>query len=169
MITLARKAPAQTIDTLRLLIDGRTTYVVASNDATGLVSLDGHRCAVMGKQDDRLIELTTVAPTEEELEAAAMGRVLEAAAGPRVPRTARPSAQVAAARVAARQYHAATWNHGYNEGQAHWDAKPLRQRVAPADVPELVELAMGAILADPVLREQMRDALDAAEMEAALV
>lgn len=169
MITLARKAPAQSIDTLRLLIDGRTTYVVASNDATGLVSLDGHRCAVMGKQDDRLIELTTVAPTEEELEAAAMGRVLEAAKRPRAPKAERPSVRVAAAQAAARQYHQATWSHGYNEGQAHWDAKPLRQRVSESDVPELVELAMGAILADPVLREQMRDALDAAEMEAALV
>jgi hypothetical protein len=169
MITLARKAPAQSIDTLRLLIDGRTTTVVAANDMTGLVSLDGHRCAVMGKQDDRLIELTTVAPTEEELEAAAMGRVLDAAAGPKVPRSERPSAQVAAARVAARQYHAAVWGHGYSEGQAHWDAKPLRQRVSESDVPELVQLAMGAILADPALRAQMRDALDAAEMEAALV
>jgi hypothetical protein len=170
MITLARKpVAAQSIESLRLLIDGRSTVVVAANDATGLVSLNGHRCAVMGREDDRLIELSTVAPTEEELEAAAMGRVLEAAAGPKVPRSARPSTQVAAARTAARQYHAAVWGHGYNEGQAHWDAKPLRQRVTEADVPALVELAIGAVLADPALRAQLREALDAAEMEAVLV
>jgi hypothetical protein len=36
-------------------------------------------------------------------------------------------------------------------------------------VPELVELAVGAILADPVLRAQLREALDAAELESALV
>lgn len=169
MITLARKAPAQAITALRLLIDGRSTVVEPANGDTILFSLDGHRCAITSRVQDQLMELSTVAPTEDELDAAAMGRVLEAAAGPRVPRSDRPSAQVQAARVAARQYHQATWSHGYNEGQARFEARPLAERVTEADVPALVELAAGAILADPVLRAQMREALDAAELEAALV
>jgi hypothetical protein len=158
---------AQAITTLRLLVDGRPTVVEPTNDATILFSLDGHRCAITSREQDRLIELSTVEPTEDELDAAAMARVLEAAAGPRVPRSERPSAQVKAARVAARQYHQATWSHGYNEGQARFEARPLAERVTDADVPELVELAMRAVLADPELREQFLEACAGAAVEEA--
>lgn len=161
------RSAAQAITSLCLLVDGRTTVVQPTNDDTVLFSLDAHRCAITSRVQDRLIELTTVAPDEDELDAAAMGRVLDAAAGPRVPRPERPSARVAAARVAARQYHEATWNHGYNEGQARFEARPLNQRVSEADIPELVQLAMGAVLADPALRAEFRAACEGADLEEA--
>ncbi|WP_445186772.1 hypothetical protein ACTXG6_06055 [Pseudonocardia sp. Cha107L01] len=159
------RSTAQNIDELRLLIDGRTTLVTPANADTILFSLDGHRCAITSRVQDRLIELTTVAPDEDELNDAAMARVLEAAGRPKTPRAERPSVLQKAVRTAARQYHEATWNHGYSEGQSRFAALPLSQRVFERDVDELVRLAMGAVLADPALRAEFVAAAEAASLE----
>src|SRR5438445_10350404 len=98
-------AHATAIDTLRLLVDGRTTIVTASNEHTALFSMNGARCAIAGKQDHRLIELTTVAPDEDVLVAEADARVRDAAQRPKTPRVERPSALQASVRTAARQSH----------------------------------------------------------------
>ena len=160
---------AQSITELRLLIDGRTTIVEPANDQTILFSLDGHRCAITSRVQDRLIELSTVAPDEDVLVAEADARVREAAQRPKTPRSERPSALQQSVRTAARQYHEATWNHGYSQAQAEYSRRPLKERVTEADVPGLVELVMSHMLSSPALREQLLDALAATELEALLV
>lgn len=163
------RSQAQSITALKLLIDGRTTIVEPANEHTVLFSLDGHRCAITGKQADRLIELTTVAPDEDVMVAAADARVRDAAQRPKTPRAQRPSALQASVRLAARQYHAATWNAGYAQSQAEYSRLPLNERVTEADVPGLVEMVIGHVLGRPELREQLLDALAATELEALLV
>lgn len=162
-------AHATAIDTLRLLVDGRTTIVAASNEHTALFSMNGARCAIAGKQDHRLIELTTVAPDEDVLVAEADARVRDAAQRPKTPRAERPSALQASVRTAARQYHAATWNAGHAQAQAEYSRLPLNERVTEADVPALVELVMAHVLSNVELREQLLNALAATELEALLV
>ncbi len=159
----------RSINALRLLLDGRETIVEPTNDATILFSLDGHRCAVTSREQDRLIELSTIAPDEDDLLDAAAARVRQQAVEPKTPRGERPSAKQAAVRLAARQYHAATWNAGYAQAQAEYSRQALAERVTEADVPGLVELVIGHVLTNPALREQLLDVLAATEVAALLV
>lgn len=161
------RTAAESITALRLLIDGRTTIVEPANSDTVLFSLDGHRCAVTSRAQDRLIELTTIAPDEDALNDAAMARVKEAAARPKTPQAQRPSVLQASVRTAARQYHEATWNHGFGEGQARYAALPLNERVTEADMPELIELCMRAVLSNQALRSEFVAAAESADLEEA--
>jgi len=163
------RSESQSIDSLKLLIDGRTTLVRPTNEHTALFSMNGHRCAIAGKQDDRLIELTTVAPDEDTLEAEAVARVKEAARRPRTPLAQRPSVLQASVRRANREYHAAVWAHGYGQCEAEYSRKPLAERVTEADVPGLVEMVIGHVLGNVELRDQLLNALAATEVEALLV
>lgn len=160
---------ATAIDELRLIVDGRTTIVHATNDLTALFSMNGRRCAIAGKQDGRMIELTTVAPDEDRVSLEADARVREAAGRPKTPHSDRPSVLQASVRRAAREYHAATWQHGYSQCEAEYSRKPLNERVVEADVPALVELVMAHVLSSPELRESLLNALAATEVEALLV
>lgn len=160
---------ARPLEELRIQLDGRTTIVHATNDLTALFSMNGRRCAIAGKEDGRMIELTTVAPDEDRLNAEADARVRFAASQPKAARSDRPSVLQASVRRAAREYHAATWNHGYSQAQAEFDRKPLDERVTEADVPALVELVMAHVLSNVELRAQLLDALAATEVEALLV
>lgn len=160
---------ARPLEELRIQLDGRTTIVHATNDLTALFSMNGRRCAIAGKQDGRMIELTTVAPDEDRLSLEADARVREAAGRPKTPTAERPSVLQASVRRAAREYHAATWQHGYAQCAAEYSRKPLNERVTEADVPGLVELVMSHVLGSVDLRAQLLDALAATEVEALLV
>lgn len=152
---------------VRMIINGRP-MIAQGDENTVIFDHGSYRCSVTTRNGNVPITITAE-DDEEALVYAAGQRVKEAAARPFTPRSERPSARVAAARKSARQYHEATWNHGFNEGQARFEARPLAERVTEADVPELIELAMRAVLGDPKLRDELRGALDGAEIEEALV
>lgn len=169
MITRRTDTPvAQPIDRVRVRINGRA-MIASATGATVVFAHDAElrRCSITSRDIDQAISLT-VEDDDEQRTWDAQQRVREAAARPPAPRSDRPSARVRAARTAAREYHAATWNHGYAEGQARYAALPLAERVRPSDLPELTELLMRSVLGNAELRDELRAALDGAEIEQAL-
>lgn len=161
--------PAANLPRVGLIINGLPFVAEPADAGTVLYDIRG-RQAVTSTGPDQVISLHTT-PVDNELGemAAARRRVREAAAGPWTPRAERPSARQAAIRRAAREYHAAVWASGYSQAQADIMRGPLDERVTERDIPELIELAMGAVLADPALRAEFVKASEAAEFEELLV
>jgi hypothetical protein len=160
------RTTGQSVARVGLWIDGKPVVAEPADDGTVIFALAGGRQAITSRGDDEVISLTTTPVDTEEADiAAADARVKAAAAQPRTPRADRPSARVAAARVAARQYHQATWSAGYAQAEADYSRRSLADRVSESDVNGLVEMAMAAVLANPELRTEFMAAVEAAALE----
>lgn len=148
-----------------LIIDGRPFLAEPANPDTKLYDIAG-RSVVTSTGPDTIISITTE-PLDTELadRAAAARRVRAAAAAPFTPRSQRPSARQDAVRLAARQYHQATWQAGFSEAEARYGRKPLVERITPKDTADMIELVLGKVLSNPELREQFVAAAAAAEFE----
>lgn len=164
---ISKRTSAQPVEHLRMTVDGRPVIATPVGDSVAFQHDGGFRCSVTTRDPNKPIALTTE-PDDEQLNWQAAERVKQAAARAPGLRSERPSAHVAAARKLARQHHETTWRHGYNEGQARYEQRPLADRVTEKDVPELVALAMRAVLSDPELRDELRAALDSADVDEAL-
>lgn len=161
-------APTRSLNRIGLLIDGRPYTAEPANPDTKLFDIAG-REAITGSGPNTLISLVTEAVDTERADiASAQRRVRAAAAAPWTPRGQRPSARQKAIRLAAKQYHAATWQAGYSQAESDATRRPLTERITTRDVPELIELVLGRVLANPELRAQFVAAAEAAEFEALL-
>lgn len=170
MFTRSTTQPAATvIDGVRCVINGKAMIASPATDTTAIIAHDEskHRCSITSRDAEQPIALVIEDDFEGQAWLAAE-RVREAAARPVQPRSGRPSARVAAGRKAARENHTAVWQAGYSEGQARFAALPLAEKVTDANLDELIELAMRAVLGNPELRNEFRNACDAAEIEQAI-
>lgn len=168
MFTRASTSEPTTIAAVRMTLNGQPVIATAI-DATAIVAHDADRvrCSITSRDASKRINIITE-PDDAQLTWLADERTRAAASRPPALRSERPSARTAAVRRTAREYHAATWNHGYAQGQADSAGLPIADRVRPDEVPELMDLLMRSVLGDAALREQLRAALDAAEIEMAI-
>lgn len=157
--------PAANLDRVGILVNGFPYVAEPADPGTKIYNVNG-REAITSTGPNAVISLSTTAmDTELADRAAAARRVKDAAAGPWTPKAERPSARVAARRLAAKQYHASVWSHAYEQGQADLLRQPLNERLTESDMPALIERVLGEVLANPELREQYLKAADAAAFE----
>jgi hypothetical protein len=94
------------------------------------------------------------ADDESAVMAEKLRRVREHARRPVAPKSQRESYLHANYRKRIREAHDQGFRYGLEEAKAKLAAAPLSQRVTEADKDELVELVMGIVLGDKMLRQQ---------------
>lgn len=169
MFTRTSTQPAATtVEHVRVRVNGRAMIATPVGDTVVIAhDQDLFRCSITTRTTGNTIAFSI----EDDIEQRgydALQKVREHARLPQIPKSRYPSERVQAERVIARQRHEAVWQHGYNEGQARFAALPLAEKVTDANLDELIELAMRAVLGNPELRNSFRAALDGADIEEAL-